>query len=79
MSAVRIKLSGQKSTVHLIGRIVGAERLLDDTGKETLVKMLWKMAAFCGMEVITYFGAGVAGAGAAHERWGGPGHASVCK
>ena len=54
MSAVRIKLSGQKASFHLIGRIVGAERLLDDAGKEALTRMLWKMAAFCGMEVITY-------------------------
>ena len=54
MSAVRIKLTGQKATFHLIGRIVGAERLLDDAGKEALTRMLWKMAAFCGMEVITY-------------------------
>ena len=28
--------------------------LLDDVAKEVLVKMLWKMARFCGMEVITY-------------------------
>jgi putative transposase len=54
MSAVRIKLSGQRAAFHCIGRIVGAERLLDDAGKEALTRMLWKMAAFCGMEVITY-------------------------
>ena len=39
MSAVRIKLSGQKATFHLIGRIVGAERLLDDAGKEALTRV----------------------------------------
>ena len=55
MSAIRIKLNGQKASFHCIGRIVGAERLLaDDLSKEVLTKMLWKMAAFCGMEVITY-------------------------
>ena len=54
MSAVRIKLSGEKSVLHCIGRIVAGEMLLDDVAKETLTKMLGKMAAFCGLEVITY-------------------------
>ena len=54
MSAVRIKLSGEKSALHCIGRIVAGEMLLDDVAKETLTAMLRKMAAFCGMEVITY-------------------------
>ena len=54
MSAVRIKLSGEKSVLHCIGRIVAGEMLLDDVAKETLTAMLWKMAAFCGLEVITY-------------------------
>ena len=54
MSAVRIKLSGEKSVLHCIGRIVAGEMLLDDVAKETLTVMLGKMAAFCGMEVITY-------------------------
>ena len=54
MSAVRIKLSGEKSALHCIGRIVAGEMLLDDVAKETLTAMLWKMAAFCGLEVITY-------------------------
>ena len=54
MSAVRIKLSGEKSVLHCIGRIVAGEMLLDDVAKETLTVMLRKMAAFCGLEVITY-------------------------
>ena len=54
MSAVRIKLSGEKSVLHCIGRIVAGEMLLDDVAKETLTAMLRKMAAFCGLEVITY-------------------------
>ncbi|MBM3883970.1 MAG: hypothetical protein FJ387_30410, partial [Verrucomicrobia bacterium] len=35
-------------------RIVGAQRLLDDLGKETLVRLLRRLATFCGLEVITY-------------------------
>ena len=39
---------------HCISRSVAAEPLFDEVSKETLVGMLWKMAGFCGMEVITY-------------------------
>ena len=39
---------------HCISRTVAAERLFDDICKESLSGMLWKMAGFCGMEVITY-------------------------
>ena len=53
MRTRRIKLTGRTSVAHLISRIVGGERLLDDVGKESLTRMLWKQAAFCGMEVIT--------------------------
>ena len=39
---------------HCISRIVGGQRLLDDVAKEKLTQMLWKQAAFCGVEVIAY-------------------------
>ena len=54
MRTPRIKLSGRISVFHCISRICGGERLLDDLSKETLTAMLWKLAGFCGMEVITY-------------------------
>ena len=54
MCALRIKLTGQTASYHLIGRIVAGEKLLDDISKEALSGMLWKLAKFCGMEVITY-------------------------
>ena len=54
MCALRIKLTGQTASYHLIGRIVAGEKLLDDVAKEMLSGMLRKMAGFCGMEVITY-------------------------
>ena len=54
MRTRRIKLTGRTSVAHLISRIVGGERLLDDVGKETLTRILRKQAAFCGVEVITY-------------------------
>ena len=54
MRTRRIKLTGRTFVAHLISRIVGGERLLDDVCKEALTRMLGKQAAFCGMEVITY-------------------------
>ena len=54
MSTIRIKLSGQRVAFHCIGRIVGAQRILDEEAKDALTRLLWKMAWFCGMEVITY-------------------------
>jgi REP element-mobilizing transposase RayT len=54
MRTPRIKLANRTAVYHAISRVVGAERLLDDLGKETLTQMLWNLAAFCGIEVITY-------------------------
>ena len=54
MRLPRIKLEGRQSVLHLVSRVVGAERLLDDLCKEKLSEILWKMAGFCGLEVITY-------------------------
>ena len=54
MSTARIKLTGQTACYHCIGRVVGAERLFGELEKEILTGMLWKLAGFCGMEVITY-------------------------
>ena len=54
MSTARIKLTGQTACYHCIGRAVGAEHLFGDVEKEILTGMLWKLAGFCGMEVITY-------------------------
>ena len=53
MSTARIKLTGQTACYHCIGRAVGAERLFGELEKEILTGMLWKLAGFCGMEVIT--------------------------
>ena len=40
--------------MHCISRVVSGGNLLDDISKETLTGMLWKLAGFCGIEVITY-------------------------
>jgi len=50
----RIKVKGRTAVYHCVSRVVGAQRLLDDLGKETLVRLLRRLATFCGLEVITY-------------------------
>ena len=54
MSMTRIKLTGQIACYHLVGRAFAGAHLFGDLEKEILTGMLWKMAAFCGLEVITY-------------------------
>lgn len=50
----RIKLSDQSAVYHCMSRIVGGQSLLGPLEKEQLRKMIWKQAAFCGVEIITY-------------------------
>ncbi len=54
MRLARIKVQGRRVVYHCISRIVGGQALLDDLGKEKLVGLMGRLAAFCGMEVITY-------------------------
>lgn len=49
----RIKLAGP-AIYHCISRVVGRDRLLDAEAREVLRKMLWRVADFCGVEVLTY-------------------------
>ena len=54
MRLPRIKLQGRAAVFHCTSRVVGGRRLLDDVDKEKLTQFLWKLAPFCGIEVITY-------------------------
>ena len=54
MRLKRIKPAGETAVYHCVSRIVGGEKLLDDLGKEKLVQLLWPLATFCGVEVLTY-------------------------
>ncbi len=54
MRMARIKIHGHRAVYHCMSRIVGGQPLLDDVGKEKLVAILRQLAAFCGLEVITY-------------------------
>ena len=50
----RMKLEGMAACYHAMSRVVGGQRLLGDREKEVLRKMLWQVADFCGVEVLTY-------------------------
>ena len=54
MRMARIKIEGATAVYHCISRIVGGQMLLDDLGKEMLVRIMGKLAQFCEIEVITY-------------------------
>ena len=50
----RIKVKGADATYHAMSRVVGGQRLFGDREKEVLRKMLWRVADFCGVEILTY-------------------------
>ncbi|MFQ3225195.1 MAG: putative transposase [Lentimonas sp.] len=50
----RTKLSGVRATYHAMSRTVGGAFLFEDREKEMLRKMIWQVADFCGVEVLTY-------------------------
>jgi REP element-mobilizing transposase RayT len=50
----RTKLEGVPAVYHAMSRVVGGQFLLGDREKEVLRKMLWQVADFCGVEILTY-------------------------
>jgi len=55
MRTARLKVLGGGSAVyHVMTRTVNGERLFGDREKEILRKMIWQVADFCGVEVLTY-------------------------
>ena len=54
MRTRRLKVSGTDSTYHVMTRTVNGERLFGDRHKEVLRKMIWQVADFSGVEVLTY-------------------------
>lgn len=52
--ASRIKPQGHVAYYHCISRTVGGEFLLDSQAKRVFRKQMWKIADFCGVEVVTY-------------------------
>jgi REP element-mobilizing transposase RayT len=54
MKKRRKKLSGVNAVYHVMTRVVNGERLFEWREKEVLRKMIWQIADFCGVEVLTY-------------------------
>ncbi|PXA02942.1 transposase, partial [Coraliomargarita sinensis] len=54
MRTRRLKVLGSDATYHCMTRTVNGERLFGDREKEILRKMIWQVADFCGVEVLTY-------------------------
>jgi hypothetical protein len=50
----RIKVSGRDAVYHCMSRAVNRERLFDDRAKEQMRRMLWQVADFSGVEVLSY-------------------------
>ena len=50
----RTKVSGASAIYHAMSRTVGNAFLFEDREKEMLRKMIWQVADFCGVEVLTY-------------------------
>lgn len=51
----RIKVvENEPGTYHVISRVVAGERLLETKDREVFRTQMWRMAEFCGVEVLTY-------------------------
>ena len=50
----RTKVSGASAVYHCMTRTVNGEMLFKDREKEMLRKMLWQVADFSGVEILTY-------------------------
>jgi len=50
----RAKVVGVSAAYHAMSRTVGGAFLFEDREKEMLRKMIWQVADFCGVEVLTY-------------------------
>ena len=49
-----MKIWGRDAVYHCMTRTVNGELLFEDREKEILRKMLWQVADFCGVEILTY-------------------------
>ena len=54
MRTRRLKVSGVSAVYHCMTRTVNGELLFAEREKEVLRKMLWQLAQFCGVEILTY-------------------------
>lgn len=51
---IKIDPSETEACYHCVTRTVNGEFLFDESAKETLRRMIWRVADFCGVKIITY-------------------------
>jgi putative transposase len=51
---IKIDPSRDEACYHCVTRTVNGEFLFDERSKETLRRMIWKVADFCGVQILTY-------------------------
>ena len=54
MKIRRTKVQGREAVYHCMTRVVNGEKLFKDRDKEMLRKMIWQLADFSGVQVLTY-------------------------
>jgi REP element-mobilizing transposase RayT len=54
MRGSRVRVVGSEAIYHCMSRTVNGERLFDAREKEVLRQMIWRVAEFSGVEVLTY-------------------------
>ncbi len=54
MATPRILISSEPTVYHVIARVSRGEFLFGDLEKVRMRRLLWQMAEFCGVEVLTY-------------------------
>jgi len=54
MRSNRLKVFGADASYHCMTRTVNGERLFGDREKEVLRKMIWQVADFCGIRMLTW-------------------------
>ncbi|MFP4673686.1 MAG: transposase, partial [Opitutales bacterium] len=50
----RLKITGREASYHCMSRTVNGEFLFGNREKEVLRRMIWQVADFSGVEVITH-------------------------
>ncbi|MCC5789241.1 MAG: transposase, partial [Opitutales bacterium] len=54
MRKERLKIQGQRALYHVMSRTVNGEIFFSEEEKEVMRRMLFKVAGFCGVKVLTY-------------------------
>lgn len=50
----RVRLKGERVVYHCLSRAVAGAHLFDDEAKTVFREMLWRVADFCGIEILAY-------------------------